>query len=74
MQEMMSVTQAAEQLGLDRRTVQRRLERGEMRGTRVHEKLWLIPREEVERWHQFGRLKPGPKPKRRPTEDKETTR
>ena len=59
---MVSVTQAAEQLGVDKRTIHRRLERGEMRGMRVHEKLWLVPQAEVERWKQRGKLKPGPKP------------
>ena len=69
MEDMMTATQAAEELGVNRSTIQRRLERGEMRGLRVHQKLWMVPRSEVERWKERGKLKPGPKPKRPPFEE-----
>jgi excisionase family DNA binding protein len=63
----MTVTQAAESLGLSPAGIRRRIERGEMKATLVSPKLWLIPTEEVERWRDIGRRKPGP-PKRRITE------
>ena len=62
----MTVQQAAEALGMSRRGVQERIERGEMRAERAGARLWLIAREEVERQRALGRRKPGPKPKRRP--------
>ena len=64
----MTVQQAAEALGMSRRGVQERIERGEMRAERLGNRVWAIPREEVERWKALGRQKPGPKPgtKRRP--------
>ena len=55
----MTITEAARALGLHRATVHRRLESGVMRGERVHEKLWLIPRDEVDRWRDKGRLPAG---------------
>ena len=65
----MTITEAAEALRIDRTTVHRRLQAGIMVGTRVHPRLWLIPKSEVERWRQRGRLKPGRKP--RPPQDRE---
>ena len=63
---MVTVSEAAEELGLTIWGVARRLQRGDMRGVKVNPRLWLIPAEEVERWKRRGRLKPGPK---RRTED-----
>ena len=59
---MVTVSEAAEQLGLSIWGVAKRLQRGDMRGVKVNPRLWLIPVEEVERWKQRGRLKPGPRP------------
>ncbi len=61
----MTVTQAAEALGLSPAGVRRRIERKEMRATLVSPRLWMIPTEEVERWQAIGRLKPGPRPRLR---------
>ena len=61
--ELMTVAEAARELGLSIRGVLNRLERGQMRGERVHPRLWLIPREEVERWRMLGRQRPGRKAK-----------
>ena len=55
----MTVTEAARVLGLHPTTLQRRLESGVMHGERVHTRLWLIPRDEVERWRDKGRLPAG---------------
>ena len=57
----MTVTQAAEPLGLTPAGVRPRILRGETKGSRLSPKLWVIPAEEVERWREIGRLKPGPK-------------
>ena len=66
MDEFMTVTQAADTLGLAVSTVRTRLERGQMQGLRLHPRLWLIPRAEVERWRQLGKQRPGRKPARPP--------
>jgi excisionase family DNA binding protein len=58
----MTVQQAAEALGMSRRGVQERIDRGEMQAERAGARLWLIPITEVERWKSMGRQKPGPKP------------
>jgi excisionase family DNA binding protein len=64
MEGFMTVTDAATVLGVEVSTLRRRLEAGVMKGERIHARLWLIPREEVDRWRKIGRLKRGPKPKR----------
>ena len=64
----MTVQQAAEALGLSRRGIQERIERGEMAAERMGARLWVIPVEEVERWKGKGKLKPGPKGPRRQQE------
>ena len=61
--ELLTVTEAADELGLTVRGVQERLRRGLMRGERVSPRLWMVPRAEVERWKALGRQKPGRKPK-----------
>lgn len=60
---MLTVVEAADALGLTVRGVQDRLKRGLMTGERVSPRLWMIPRAEVERWKEVGRLKRGRKPK-----------
>ena len=57
----MTVTQAAEALGLTAAGVRRRIVRGEMKANLLSPKLWGIPTEEVEQWRSVGTLKPGPK-------------
>ena len=61
--DLLTVVEAAQALELSPRGVLARLERGAMKGHRVNQRLWLIPRAEIERWQQLGRLKPGRKPK-----------
>jgi excisionase family DNA binding protein len=58
-----TVQEAAEALGLSIRGVRERIERGEMQAQRMGARLWVIPRDEVERWRGRGKLKPGPKPR-----------
>lgn len=60
---MLTVAETAQELGLTVRGVQTRLLRGQIQGELVTPRLWLIPREEVERWKPIGKLKRGPKPK-----------
>ena len=68
--EMLTVDEAADALGVGAHAIRKRLLRGLMRGEPLgsgRRRIWLIPRDEVERWRGAGKLKPGPKPKR-PTE------
>ena len=65
----MTVTEAAKALGLSPQAIQFRLKNGQMQGTLVHPRLWLIPNEEVERWRRIGRLKRGRKPRQQRGED-----
>ena len=58
----MTVQEAAVALGMSRRGVQERIDRGEMKAERAGARLWLIPLAEVECWKALGRQKPGPKP------------
>ncbi len=60
---MVTVTEAAAELGVSGATINKRLQRGDMRGVKVNSRLWLIPAEELDRWRNRGKLKPGPKPK-----------
>ncbi len=57
----MTVDEAARELGLTRRGVHKRIERGDMRAERFGDRVVLIPVDEVQRWREIGRLKPGPK-------------
>lgn len=61
--EFVRVVDAARILGMSVSGVRTRLERGQMQGKRVGPRLWLIPRDEVERWRERGRQRTGPKPK-----------
>jgi len=61
---MVTVTEAASMLGMTPAGIARRLQRGVMHGVKVNPRLWLIPTDEVERWRERGRLKPGPQPSR----------
>jgi excisionase family DNA binding protein len=58
---MVTTTEAARLLGVSHRTILDRLQRGLMQGERISPRLWLVPREELERVGA-GRLKTGPKP------------
>lgn len=59
--DLLTVAEAAQELGMTVRGVQERLRRGMMRGERVSPRLWMIQREEVERWRALGRQRPGRK-------------
>jgi excisionase family DNA binding protein len=64
MEGYMHLAEAAHELGVTRRALLARIARGEMVAERVHEKLWLVSRDEVERQRRIGRRKPGPKPRK----------
>lgn len=66
---MLTVSEAAALLDADVSTVRRRLEEGAMSGRRIHPRLWLISRDEVERWR--GRVKRAPGRPRRAVESAE---
>jgi hypothetical protein len=55
-EDFVTVARAAEMLGLTPVGIRTRLERGLMRGRKVHPRLWLIPSSEVERWRAIGRV------------------
>jgi len=57
--DIMTVAEAAKELGLSERTVQDRLQRGVMRGRRIGERVWVVHRNEVEKWKQRGKIRPG---------------
>jgi excisionase family DNA binding protein len=59
--DLLTLQEVATELGLPVRTVQNRVRAGQMRGE--HPRLWMVPRAELERWRNQGKLKPGPKPK-----------
>jgi excisionase family DNA binding protein len=61
----MSPTEAAAALGMSLTGIHARLRSGQMAGERIGARGWLIPRAEVERWREQGKLKPGPKPGQR---------
>ena len=64
----MTPAQAAEVLGISERAVQHRLKVGLLRGDNYGGRIWLIPREEVERAKTIGRMKPGPRPRKQAPE------
>ncbi|MGD9894755.1 MAG: helix-turn-helix domain-containing protein [Dehalococcoidia bacterium] len=62
--DLITVNEAAAELGLASVTVRKRLEAGTMRGQNIGGRIWLIPRAEVERAKAAGPLKRGPKPRK----------
>lgn len=71
MEPELTVEEAAALLGLSVAGVRRRIQRGDLKARRVGARLWLIPREEVERAQSAGKLKPGPKPRQAPAGEHE---
>jgi excisionase family DNA binding protein len=65
--DMLTVTEAAALLGIETSVLRRRLRLGIMDAVQVNPRLWLIPRDEVERWKGKGKLRPGRKPKQAAT-------
>jgi excisionase family DNA binding protein len=63
MAEYMTVSEAAQALGVTERTIHKRIASGMMKADRFGAHVWQVPTEEVERWRSIGRLKPGPKAK-----------
>jgi len=57
----MTVSEAAQELGVTVRAIHKRIASGHMRAERYGERAVLIPTEEVQRWRELGRMKPGPK-------------
>ena len=69
MDDMLTVAEAAAALGISERGVRKRLEGNVLQGKNVGGRIWLVPRSEVERWRQLGKLKPGPKQRRETTDE-----
>ena len=66
--EMATVAEAAEALGITKRAVLLRIERGEMTAEKISPHFYLIPRSEVERWKPIGKRKGGRPPRARSQE------
>ena len=64
-EQFLTVSELAAVLGITPRAVERRLKLGIMKGERAGQRVWMIPRSEVERWRALGRLRPGPRPRPR---------
>ena len=64
--DMVTVAEAAQELGVSIRAVQNRIRAGEMEAEKVTPRLYLIPRFEVERWKPIGKRKGGRPRKQRP--------
>lgn len=56
--EYMTVTEAAQELGITDRAVRARIKRGDIRAERVGPRLWLIPKDEIEAWRDLGKARP----------------
>lgn len=56
-----TVAEAARLLGIQESGLRKRLRRGDLHGEHVGARLWLIPRAEIKRARDLGRLKPGRK-------------
>jgi len=65
--DIMTVAEAAKELGLSERAVQDRLQRGVMRGRRIGERVWVVSRAEVDKWKERGKIRPG-RPRRESTQ------
>jgi excisionase family DNA binding protein len=63
--DFLTVAEAAAILGVPGRTIAYRLQQGFMQGEQVNPRLWLIPREEVERWKTHPPLPRGKAAQRR---------
>jgi excisionase family DNA binding protein len=57
--DMLTVAEAAQELGVSARAVQNRIRAGEMDAEKVTPRLYLIPRSEVDRWKPVGKRKGG---------------
>ena len=63
--EYLTITEASAVLEVPLRTLRYRLLHGFVHGERIHARLWLIPRAEVERWRGRGDLPRGRRPRGR---------
>ena len=63
----MSVSEAAAAMGISVTALRDRIRNGQVQAERVGKRVLLIPESEVERLRGRGRLKPGPKPRQKPT-------
>ena len=64
--DMVTVAEAAAELGISPRAVLHRIEQGEIKARKITPRMYLVPRQEVERWKPIGKRKGGRPPKRPP--------
>lgn len=61
MDDLVTLRDAAREIGVDPSALRHRLKVGTLRGENIAGRVWLIPRSEVDRARREGRLKPGPR-------------
>ena len=64
----MTVTEAAREMGISERALHNRIKAGTVTAERFGARVWMIPATEVQRFRGAGRLRPGPKPRKRAEE------
>ena len=60
--DLCTVTEAADAIGVNVRTIRYRLQRGTMAGVKLGPITWMIPRDEVARCAAEGKRPPGRRP------------
>ena len=63
---MVTIAEAARELGVTPRTVQHRISTGEMAADKITPRFYMIPRAELDRWKAIGKRKGG-RPRKEPT-------
>lgn len=56
--EYLTTTEAAKVIGIPTRTLLNRIKAGIIQAERAGPRAWLVPRTEVEKWRNRGRLRP----------------
>jgi excisionase family DNA binding protein len=64
--DMFTVAETAQALGLSVRAIQDRIRKGEMAAEKITPRLYLVHRNEIERWKPVGKRKGG-RPRKQPT-------
>ena len=65
---MLTIAEAARELGVAPRTIQHRIATGEMAADKITTRFYMIPRAELERWRVIGKRKGGRPPKAKASE------
>ncbi len=60
---MVTVAEAATELGISTRAVLHRIAHGEIKARKLTPRMYVVPRAEIERWKPVGKRKGGRPPK-----------